>query len=614
LITCVSYASGDTWTKDQYGMKLPHRRLRQSVGVALGALLVSGIPAISAPDPAAAATTPATFTDAYGPQALTFYTPISGQTAAIGTSRTVHIELGAGSGVPYVQLAFSADGGSTWTNIGSRQAGGGVIDVDWTAPATDEPVILQATGYTAAALGSQIGSPVTENITLSRTSGTRFTFTSPKSASSQIGVFTRKDGHSYAAVSGTTSGDMAPTVVDAAHTPPAPPTALPAPAGVFRPGTTGSFTDPVDLSAYNSLGVPTQAAVRGSDGTSSNATTTSLYQQVVTAVKATATPVDGSDQVAIGATVTDQYGLPVVGAPVRLGGHVAGVSTSPNQLAITNALGQVSFPGVYGTGWYDVYADLNVNATHGSKEPGFQVVVGTVSYAAPGKAFYHSDKPIKKAGGVYADALKGTRAAAARGYTWIDQDGQLAYKTNARLRAGVGRVSQASDLVWVNAHGAPFNPKWLRKKKKKNRFEDHPWSSLKKHAGLRDVDKTFRQNAAYHLSVEWEVKDVHPFSKATALDAAFANLATAARTYYGAAWADRVQVKVLSNLHGGQKYALKVLKHAHDFGFTTLYLARGQATHAQIPASKQKYVTYVRGAQAGYYPAIPVPGQSLVVP
>jgi len=265
-------------------------------------------------------------------------------------------------------------------------------------------------------------------------------------------------------------------------------------------------------------------------------------------------------------------------------------------------------------GWYDVYADLNVNANHSSKEPGFQVIVGTVSYAAPGKAFYHSDKPIKKAGGVYADALKGTRDAAARGYTWIDQDGQLAYKTNARLRAGVARVSQASDLVWVNAHGAPFNPKWLKRKKNKKRFEDHPWSSLKKHAGLRDVDKTFRQNAAYHLSVEWEVKDVHPFSRAAALDAAFTNLATAAQTYYGAGWADRVQVKVLSNLHGGQKYALKVLKHAHAHGFTTIYLARGQATHAQIPASKQQYVTYVRGAQAGYYPAIPVPGQSVVVP
>lgn len=592
-------------------MKLPHRRISQGIGVAIGALLVSGIPAISATDPAAAATIPTTFTDAYGPQALTFYTPIANQTAPTGGIGTVHIEVGAGSEVPFVQLAYSADNGVTWTNIpGGRQAGAGVIDVDW-RPSIDGPVILRATGYGSLTGADQIGSPVTEPITLSRTAGTRFTFTNPKTSSAQIGVFTRKDGHSYAAVSGTTSGTTAPTVVDAAHTPPAAPTSLAAPAGVFPAGTASSFTEPVDLSAY---GVnPTQAAVRVSDGTSSDATVTSLYQQVVTAVQATATPVPGTSAKTISATVTDQYGLPVVGAPVRLGGHVAGVSTSPNQLAITNALGQVTFPGAYSTGWYDVYADLNVNANHGGKEPGFQVIVGTVSYAAPGKAFYHSDKPIKKAGGVYADALKGTRAAAARGYTWIDQDGQIAYKTGARMRAGVGRISQASDLVWVNAHGAPFNPKWLKKKKKKNRFEDHPWSSLKKHAGLRDVDKTFRQNAAYHLSVEWEVKDVHPFSKAAALDAAFANLATAAQTYYGADWADRVQVKVLSNLHGGQKYALKVLKHAHLHGFTTIYLARGQATHSQIPASKQKFVTYVRGAQVGYYPAIPVPGQSLVV-
>jgi hypothetical protein len=595
-------------------MKLPHRRITRSVGVAIGALLVSGIPAISATGPAAAATIPATFTDAFGQTALTFYTPIEGQTASIAGGRPVHIEVGAGSEVPFVQLAYTTATDPTPVNIGDRQAGAGVIDVDWTAPTADEPVTLQATGYATKTGNDPITAPVTKSITLSRTAGTRFTFTDPKTSSAQIGVFIRKDGHSYAAVSGTTSGTVAPTVVDAAHTAPAPPTSLPAPAGVFPAGTASSFTEPVDLSAYNYLGVPTQAAVRVSDNVSSDATVTSLYQQVVTAVRATATPIPGTSAQTISATVTDQYGLPVVGAPVRLGGHVAGVSSSPNQLAITNALGQVTFPGAYSTGWYDVYADLNVNANHGGKEPGFQVIVGTVSYAAPGKAFYHSDKPIKKAGGVYADAVRGTRAAAARGYTWIDQDGQLAYKTTARLRAGVARVSQASDLVWVNAHGAPFNPKWLKKKKKKNRFEDHPWSSLKKHAGLRDVDKTFRQNAAYHLSVEWEVKDVRPFSKASALDAAFANLATAARTYYGAAWADRVQVKVLSNLHGGQKYALKVLKHAHKFGFTTIFLARGQATHSQIPASKQKFVTYVRGAQAGYYPGIPVPGQSIVVP
>lgn len=582
--------------------------------MALGALLVSGIPAIAVTDPAAAAGTPtftpATFTDAYGPQALTFYTPIAGQTASAATGR-VHIELGAGSQVADVQLAYTTPANPIPTNIGTSQPGGGVIDADWTAPSTDGPVTLQATGHNTA--GVPIG-PVTATITLSHTSGTRFTFTSPKNSSTQIGVYTRKDGHSYAAVSGTTTGTTAPTVVDAAHTAPAAPTSLPAPAGVFPAGSAASFTEPVDLSAYNSLGVPTQAAVRVSDGTSSNATVTALYQQVVTAVQATATPVAGTNAQTIAATVTDQYGLPVVGAPVRLGGHVAGVSSSPNLLGITNALGQVTFPGAFSTGWYDVYADLNVNATHGSKEPGFQVIVGTVSYAAPGKAFYHSDKPIKKAGGVYADALKGTRDAAARGYTWIDQDGQLAYKTGARMRAGVARISQASDLVWVNAHGSPFNPKWLKKKKKKNRFEDHPWSSLRKHAGLRDVATTFRQNAAYHLSVEWEVKDVRPFSKATALDAAFANLVTAAQTYYGSAWADRVQVKVLSNLRGGQKYALKVLKHAHKYGFTTIFLARGQATHAQIPASKQQYVTYVRGAQAGYYPAIPVPGQSVVIP
>jgi hypothetical protein len=575
-------------------MKLPHRRITRSVGVAIGALLVSGIPAISATDPAAA--TPA-------PNEVDFYTPIAGDT--VHGSTPVHFVLGAGSDVVSVQLEYSTNNGASWMLLGSPVAErtGGVFEATKSLPVTGS-VDLQAIGYGSTGTTSQ---SLPETVTLS-SDGTTFHI-NPAPARG-LGVFGRNDGHWFTVVSGTTSGSVEPHAVDAANgNSIAPVSTLPLPTGTFSAHT---FKEPVDVSATSVLAA--QAAIRVSDGTSSDATATSLYQQVVTAVKATATPIPGTNAKTISATVTDQYGLPVVGAPVRLGGHVAGVSSSPNQLGITNALGQVTFPGAYSTGWYDVYADLNVNANHGGKEPGFQVIVGTVSYAAPGKAFYHSDKPIKKAGGVYADAVRGTRAAAAAGYTWIDQDGQLAYKTTARLRAGVARVSQASDLVWVNAHGSPFNPKWLKKKKKKNRFEDHPWSSLKKHAGLRDVDKTFRQNAARRLSVEWEVKDVHPFSKASALDAAFANLATAAQTYYGAAWADRVQVKVLSNLHGGQKYALKVLKHAHKFGFTTLFLARGQATHSQIPAAKQKFVTYVRGAQAGYYPAIPVPGQSIVVP
>jgi hypothetical protein len=158
-------------------------------------------------------------------------------------------------------------------------------------------------------------------------------------------------------------------------------------------------------------------------------------------------------------------------------------------------------------------------------------------------------------------------------------------------------VNQPAHLTWVNAHGAPFNPRWL----KKGRFETRAWAGLRKHRGLRTVDTTFRQNAAYGLSVEWEVKDIKPFTSTTALNAAFASLAAAARRYYGPGWASRVEVKMLSNLSGGQAFALRVLKVAHAHGFTTIYLARGAATRTQIPASAHLYVDYVRGARAGLY-------------
>jgi hypothetical protein len=112
---------------------------------------------------------------------------------------------------------------------------------------------------------------------------------------------------------------------------------------------------------------------------------------------------------------------------------------------------------------------------------------------------------------------------------------------------------------------------------------------------------TFRQNAAYGISVEWEVKDIKPFTSPAALDAAFTNLAAAAQQYYGAAWTSRVQIKMLSNLSGGQPFALKVLRAAHAHGFTTILLARGAATRTPIPVGAHQYVTYVRGAQSGLY-------------
>ncbi len=321
--------------------------------------------------------------------------------------------------------------------------------------------------------------------------------------------------------------------------------------------------------------------------------------------------VPGTDNVTIQATVTDQYNQPVVGAPVRLAGYASGSATPVSQLAITDGGGQATFTGPgtsatgYPTGFYTAYADLNVDGRRGSKEPGYESVVGTVSYVAPGKSLYHSDARIRDAGGVLADSLRGTRIAAARHYQWIDQDGQLSYTSYTGLRGGVGRVSQPGHLTWVNAHGAPFNPRWL----KKGRFETRVWARIKSRPGLRNAEMTFKQNAAYGLSVEWEVKNIKPFTTTAALDAAFTNLATAAQQYYGSAWASRVQVKMLSNLPGGPAFALRVLKVARAHGFTTIYLARGAATRMQIPASAHSYVTYVRGAAAGVFAPIPPASQ-----
>jgi hypothetical protein len=484
------------------------------------------------------------------------------------------------------------------------------------------------------------------------TTASGFTFTRPARSGGPLGVYPRKDGLWYAGVVGTTSGTVAPTATDAGHpsttpttTPSATPTTvptgtaspsptgsalpttsvnptptatLPVPDGVFPAGTAHSFAAPVDLTGYAGL-VDDDALIQVTDGTTTATVAATLYEQTVTNVRAVSSQLTGTANVTITATVTDQYGLPVVGAPLRLDGTIAG-GPRVDQLAVSNALGQVTFTGPgtdsgptpatgYPTGGYRVYADLNVNDNQGSKEPGYQVINGTVTFAAPGKAFYHSDKRIKNAGGVYADAAKGTKAAHAKGYSWIDQDGQLVFRSRPQKLAGAARVSQASELVWVNAHGSPFNPKWL----KKGRFETKTWDAIKNRPGLRDAAKTLKQNARYGLSVEWEVKDVKPFTKAATLDAAFANLAALARQYYGDSWSSKVEIKVLSNLSGGQKYALKVLKRAHAYGFTTMFLARGKATATQIPATAQPYVTYVRGAGSGVYPAIPSPAQDAPV-
>lgn len=570
------------------------RHLRRGIGGALAALVVAGLPAVASADG----------TTGGGP---VFFTPTDASTVRLAdTARSVHVLLGAGPEVVSVALSYRRRDSDPWTPVGgrlTRPSAVAAFDTTWTSAPTGS-LQLQATGYGSVSGTDVVGTPTVERVEVSAEKGTDFEFVRP-AAGEPLGVFRRADGHAFVRTSGITSSSVepsvdAPTVTGA--TPP--PTSLPTPGGAFTLGKAGwTWRKPIDLTGNPGL-ASGRAVVRVADGTSTAAVETPLYTQTVAAVRYTATPVAGGASVLLTAKVTDQDGQPVVGAVVRLGGFAYG-SAPVSQLAVSDAydgLARFTAP-VPASGFYTAYADLNLDGVQGPREPAFAAASGTLAKAAPGKAFFHSDTRIKTAGGVLSDSLRGTKIAAARGYTWIDQDGQLSYSAPANLRGGVGRVSQAAHLTWVNAHGAPYNPKWLGK----GRFETRAWSSLRRRPGLRNADMTFQQNAARGISVEWEVKNIRPFTTPAALNAAFANLAASAQRYYGAAWRSRVQVKMLSDHTGGQPFALKVLRVAHAHGFTTILLARGAAVRTPIPAAAHQYVTYVRGARAGLYPSTGTP-------
>lgn len=576
----------------------------RAVLTAVGGLVVAALPTIAVAEPAPS-------------DDVFFYTPVPAQTVLVtaGQKSDVHLLLGADPAVTSIQLR--AKTGSTWTTLASQLEpipGTSVFDFHWKTNATGS-VTFEATG----SVDGTAGTPVSDTVILTSATAqaSHFDFVRPAPTGVPLGVFQRADGRWFARSSGTTTRDEAPTVVDASpgSTTPLTPWALPDPTGAFD-ATARTFREPVDLSSHAGTEL-TSTVIRVNDSTSSEAAEAPVYFQKVTAVRATTAQVPGSSNVIITARATDKFGQPVVGVPMRLAGFASGSSQPVSYtVGVTDAVnGVVTFAGPgttttgYPAGFYTAYADLNNDGRRGSNEPSFESVVGTVSFAAPGKSLYHSDARIRAAGGVLNDSLQGTRAAAARRYQWIDQDGQLSYTSVAGLRGGVGRVSLPAHLTWVNAHGAPFNPRWM----KRGRFETRAWSNIRRRPGLRDAATTFQQDAAYGLNVEWEVKNIRPFTTAAALNAAFANLAAAARQYYGPAWASRVEVKMLSNLPGGPAFALRVLRTAHAYGFTTIYLARGSAARTQIPASAHSYVTYVRGAAPGLYAPIPPASQAAPV-
>jgi hypothetical protein len=198
-----------------------------------------------------------------------------------------------------------------------------------------------------------------------------------------------------------------------------------------------------------------------------------------------------------------------------------------------------------------------------------------VTTHAPGRNFAHLNGRIRNAGGTKGDSAAGSHEAAGEGYHWIDNNGH-----------------SSSDAWPFNMHGAPFNPFWIRRGDK---LEKHRAAWIeRKHPRLRTALETFEQNERLGLSTEWEVKDLHPVTSDADLALYFHRLAVAADAAYGPRWRRRVEVKVLSNLTGGLHYAKKVLRHAHDAGFTTIILPRGKHTRLTI---SEPYITYNRGGR-----------------
>jgi hypothetical protein len=156
----------------------------------------------------------------------------------------------------------------------------------------------------------------------------------------------------------------------------------------------------------------------------------------------------------------------------------------------------------------------------------------------------------------------------------------------------------ATDCAWCNAHGAPERF-WLPRG---DRFEHHTAVELFKrdrvYGGhlyhLRNAREALVDNHEHGLGTEFEVKDVRPWNTPEILDAAFGRLATHALEVYGPDWRRHLVVKVLTNLGGGEAYALQICAAAHAHGIPTMLLARGRArfhTYAGHPE-----VTWVRGS------------------
>lgn len=168
------------------------------------------------------------------------------------------------------------------------------------------------------------------------------------------------------------------------------------------------------------------------------------------------------------------------------------------------------------------------------------------------------------------------------GEHWIDNDWHLTH----------------GGQDWGNDHGAPLHLFFRKGDRMERHTSDDVFARTVVVDGheyhIRRLREALEDNHRHGLNTELEVKDVRPWATAEILAARFAEIAQVAAEVYGPDWAQHVNVKVLSNLGGGIRYALKICRFAHAVGAPTILLARGRARFMRFRGHPE--ITYVRGS------------------
>lgn len=199
-----------------------------------------------------------------------------------------------------------------------------------------------------------------------------------------------------------------------------------------------------------------------------------------------------------------------------------------------------------------------------------------------------------------------TRARRRRGY---HRNWRTAYIVNS-ARGSVFAREQGAKVIdndwhltkngedWANLHGAPERF-WFPKGDRCERHTSEEVFAKRRTVNgheyhIRRIGEALEDNHRNGLDSEVEVKDWRPWATGPIIHARMAELAREAEAVYGPGWRDHVTVKVLSNLGGGLRYALKILRIAHAHGIPTMLLARGRARFMRFRG--RPAITYVRGS------------------